>query len=65
MAKLMMLAGQFGIDIHGPLPVHFAGLEFNLASGGKFVEHRSMFDHAALLRQIGSLPASRFSRQQE
>ncbi|HWC96471.1 MAG TPA: ester cyclase [Candidatus Sulfopaludibacter sp.] len=45
--------GEFqGIPATGR-SVQFAGLEFNLVRGGKFVEHRSMFDNVALLRQIG------------
>ena len=35
-------------------PVRFTGLEFNRVVGGRFVEHWSMFDNLALLRQIGA-----------
>lgn len=35
--------------------VQFTGIEFNVVKGGKFVEHRSMFDNLALLRQIGAV----------
>jgi steroid delta-isomerase-like uncharacterized protein len=38
-------------------PVRFAGLEFNRAANGRFVEHWSMFDNLALLQQIGAMPA--------
>lgn len=37
-------------------PVKFTGLEFNKVTDGKLVEHRSMFDNLALLRQIGAMP---------
>ena len=37
-------------------PVKCNGLEFNKVAGGKIVEHWSMFDNLALLRQIGALP---------
>jgi steroid delta-isomerase-like uncharacterized protein len=37
-------------------PVKFHGLEFNRVLDGRFVEHWSMFDNLALLRQIGALP---------
>jgi steroid delta-isomerase-like uncharacterized protein len=48
--------GEFqGIPATGR-PVKFTGLEFNKASGGKIIEHRSMFDNLALLRQIGVMP---------
>jgi len=36
--------------------VQFSGIEFNRVSGGRFVEHWSMFDNMALLRQIGAMP---------
>ena len=36
--------------------VQFTGLEFNKVQDGKFVEHWSMFDNLALLRQIGAMP---------
>lgn len=49
--------GEFqGIPATGR-SVQFAGLEFNLVWDGKFVEHRSMFDNVALLRQIGGAGA--------
>jgi steroid delta-isomerase-like uncharacterized protein len=38
-------------------PVTFSGLEFNRVADGRFVEHWSMFDNVALLRQIGTVPA--------
>jgi steroid delta-isomerase-like uncharacterized protein len=37
-------------------PVKFSGLEFNRVVEGRFVEHWSMFDNIALLRQIGAMP---------
>jgi steroid delta-isomerase-like uncharacterized protein len=37
-------------------PVAFSGIEFNRLAGGLFVEHWSMFDNLALLRQIGAVP---------
>jgi steroid delta-isomerase-like uncharacterized protein len=36
--------------------VRFAGLEFNRVVEGRFVEHWSMFDNIALLRQLGAMP---------
>jgi len=48
--------GEFqGMPATG-LPVKFTGIEFNRVAGGKIVEHRSMFDNLALLRQIGAIP---------
>ncbi len=48
--------GKFqGIPATGR-PVKFTGLEFNKVSQGKLIEHRSMFDNLALLRQIGAMP---------
>ena len=38
-------------------PVRFTGIEFNRVVNGRFVEHWSMFDNLALLRQIGAMPA--------
>jgi steroid delta-isomerase-like uncharacterized protein len=38
-------------------PVRFSGLEFNRVLNGRLVEHWSMFDNLALLRQIGAMPA--------
>ena len=38
-------------------PVRFHGIEFNRVVNGRFVEHWSMFDNLALLRQIGAMPA--------
>lgn len=38
-------------------PIRFHGIEYNRVSGGRFVEHWSMFDNLALLAQIGALPA--------
>jgi steroid delta-isomerase-like uncharacterized protein len=38
-------------------PVRFNGIEFNRVEGGRLVEHWSMFDNIALLRQIGAMPA--------
>jgi steroid delta-isomerase-like uncharacterized protein len=38
-------------------PIRFNGLEFNRALNGRLVEHWSMFDNLALLRQIGAIPA--------
>lgn len=35
--------------------IAFDGLEYNRVHEGRFVEHRSMFDNIALLRQIGAL----------
>lgn len=37
--------------------VKFGGIEMNTVVDGKLVEHYSMFDNLALLRQIGALPA--------
>jgi steroid delta-isomerase-like uncharacterized protein len=37
-------------------PVRFTGIEFNKVTDGKIVEHWSMFDNLALLRQIGAMP---------
>ena len=37
-------------------PVGFAGIEFNRVVNGRVVEHWSMFDNLALLRQIGAMP---------
>lgn len=34
--------------------ITFEGLEYNRVRDGRFVEHRSMFDNIALLRQIGA-----------
>jgi len=36
--------------------VKFAGIEFNRVVNGRLVEHWSMFDNLALLRQIGAMP---------
>lgn len=36
--------------------VGFTGLEFNQVADGRIVEHWSMFDNLALLRQIGAIP---------
>ena len=36
-------------------PIAFDGLEYNRVVDGRFVEHRSMFDNVALLRQIGAM----------
>ena len=48
--------GQFqGIPATGR-PVAFTGLECNKVAGGQIVEHWSMFDNLALLRQIGAMP---------
>jgi steroid delta-isomerase-like uncharacterized protein len=48
--------GEFqGIPATGK-HVKFTGLEFNKVSEGKLLEHRSMFDNLALLRQIGAMP---------
>jgi steroid delta-isomerase-like uncharacterized protein len=48
--------GQFqGIPATGR-PVKFNGLEFNKVTDGNIVEHWSMFDNLALLRQIGAMP---------
>ena len=37
-------------------PMKFTGVEFNRVVDGRFVEHCSMFDNLALLRQIGAMP---------
>lgn len=37
-------------------PILFKGIEFNRVVDGRFVEHWSMFDNVALLRQIGAIP---------
>ena len=48
--------GEFqGIPATGR-PIKFNGLEFNRVTDGKLVEHFSMFDNLALLRQIGAMP---------
>jgi len=48
--------GQFqGIPATGR-PVKFNGIEFNKVIAGNIVEHWSMFDNLALLRQIGAMP---------
>ncbi len=39
------------------LPVRFSGIEFNRVVEDRIVEHWSMFDNVALLRQIGATPA--------
>lgn len=39
------------------LPVRFSGIEFNRIVEDRIVEHWSMFDNVALLRQIGAMPA--------
>jgi steroid delta-isomerase-like uncharacterized protein len=36
--------------------VRFSGIEYNRVVDGRFVEHWSMFDNLALLRQIGAMP---------
>lgn len=47
--------GQFqGIPATGR-PVNFNGLEFNKVIDGHIVEHWSMFDNLALLRQVGAM----------
>jgi steroid delta-isomerase-like uncharacterized protein len=38
-------------------PITIIGLEFNRVVNGRFLEHWSMFDNLALLRQIGVMPA--------
>jgi steroid delta-isomerase-like uncharacterized protein len=48
--------GEFqGIPATGR-PVRFTGIESNKVTDGKIVEHWSMFDNLALLRQIGAMP---------
>jgi steroid delta-isomerase-like uncharacterized protein len=37
--------------------ISFSGIEYNRVVNSRFVEHWSMFDQAALLRQIGAMPA--------
>jgi steroid delta-isomerase-like uncharacterized protein len=37
--------------------IKFTGLEFNRVVDGQFVEHWSMFDNLALLRQLGVMPS--------
>jgi steroid delta-isomerase-like uncharacterized protein len=38
-------------------PIRFTGIEINSVANGRIVEHWSMFDNLALLRQIGAMPA--------
>jgi steroid delta-isomerase-like uncharacterized protein len=38
--------------------VRFTGIEYNRVFDGRIVEHWSMFDNVALLRQIGAMPAT-------
>jgi len=49
--------GEFqGIPATGR-PVKFNGVEFNRVVDGRFVEHWSMFDNLALLKQLGAMAA--------
>lgn len=49
--------GEFqGIPATGR-QVKFIGIEFNRVVDGRFVEHWSMFDNLALLKQLGVMPA--------
>ncbi|HEY2138659.1 MAG TPA: ester cyclase, partial [Chthoniobacterales bacterium] len=37
--------------------IRFKGIEWNLVSRGKLIEHNAQFDLAALLQQIGAMPS--------
>ncbi len=53
------LTGTHEGEFHGIAPtgraITFSGLEFNRVVDGGFIEHWSMFDNIALLRQIGAM----------
>jgi predicted ester cyclase len=57
-ATRWQLTGTHQGDFQGIAPtgrtIAFSGLEFNRVVEGRIVEHWSMFDNLALLRQIGA-----------